>query len=327
MATQAMIGGGPARVGRSSAPGERGRLSEADAQELQRLVAQDPEGARRFMAERGYSEAEANGYMNAARGENERGREGAAADARADEENDLGWEIEHVFQSGGIVSDAGKALGDALGGGGEAGPDYMSKEWLDRLRALEAMDPNAEQATYDPYARAAQESSIHGLQEVARGGGWTPTDRNAFAQMQAQEAGQAAAQRNALMQAYSARGLGGGTAELAGVMSADQAGANRVAAQGASMQQAAQQRALQAMEASGNLAQGMGSAQSQINQFNSQSGARRRAEGRDYLAGATGQYNAGADRSERARNAQLGLYGDLIKGGVDVISSFDDDED
>lgn len=110
------------------------------------------------------------------------------------------------------------------------------------------------QAQADAGSITAQRDALRALQEVYQSGGMTAADR-ARQRMAQMETGRAMrANREADMAALQARGIGGGGADIASMLSAQSGGANALAMQDASMLQDAQRRALQAMQASGQAA-------------------------------------------------------------------------
>lgn len=147
--------------------------------------------------------------------------------------------------------------------------------------------------TGDPTTEAAQLSSLSQLQDEASKGGMTSADQ-AAQNLAMNEAGRRAqAQKQALSNLLAAKGLGSSGAavglQLGGVNSARETTAN-AAQQG---QIAARQRALQAMQQSGNLATQIGQ-----QRFQQQDTA---ARARDQWA----KYNADAMSSANRYNAQL----------------------
>ncbi len=111
----------------------------------------------------------------------------------------------------------------------------------------------AADARSDPWTRQAQMRALAAMQEVYQGKGLTEADRLAIRQGNSEIAQQMRGQREAVMANAQERGFGGGGAELAALLTGAQGGANAMASQHANIQQAAQQRALQAMQAAGGL--------------------------------------------------------------------------
>jgi hypothetical protein len=108
-------------------------------------------------------------------------------------------------------------------------------------------------ATADPAAIAAQRRALQGLEEIYQGGGMTAADRGALAEGQRQQGAFMRGQREAALQNAQERGMGGGGAGLAALMSGQQQSTSALASQNAQVNLAAQQRALQAMQAAGGM--------------------------------------------------------------------------
>jgi hypothetical protein len=217
-------------------------------------------------------------------------------------------------------------LGDVLGGLGgfvggivgnaEAGPDQEKarQQYEAMLAAWQALNPEAGQsaaASLDPATRNAQMDALGHLQNVYQQGGMTLQDRVAQEQAMQASAMQERAQRGAIEQQMAARGQGGGGAELAAKLMGAQTGAVASHMAGASSAAAAQQRALQAMLASGEAAGGIRSgdlaasnARDAMARFNA--GARiAKTQGLGGAYGQTGAYYAGD--AQRIRNQDTGM--------------------
>lgn len=133
----------------------------------------------------------------------------------------------------------------------------------------------------DPTSRAAEVQALTQMQDVASHGGMDAGARLAETQAVNQANTNEQGQRGAIMQNYAARGVGGAGAELAAQLQASQGDANQAASTGMSSAASAEQRALQAMASSGNIASNLNSqdygqaakaaeAQDAINRFNTQ---------------------------------------------------------
>lgn len=147
--------------------------------------------------------------------------------------------------------------------------------------AFQQSQTNLKNMQIDPTSRAAEVGALTQMQDVANSGGM---DAEAKQQLQqginatnANEAGQ----RGAIEQNFAARGVGGSGAQLAAELQASQGDANQAASVGQSAAASAEQRALQAMSASSNMASNLNSqdytqaanaaaAQDAINRFNTQ---------------------------------------------------------
>jgi hypothetical protein len=101
----------------------------------------------------------------------------------------------------------------------------------------------------------AQRSALQGLQDMGRG--LTSADMARMQMSQAEVGRQVRSAREADAAAMQARGLGGSGAELASMIGSQQSGADALWSRDAQAQVAAQQRALQAMQAQGSLSSGM----------------------------------------------------------------------
>ncbi len=110
------------------------------------------------------------------------------------------------------------------------------------------------EAVDDEQSKAAQIQALQQMQGIASAGGYTDLERGQIAQAQRQAAQQEKSQRDAILQQSQMRGMGGGGAQMAAQLQAQQSGANRAADQSTDIATAAQMRALQAMQNSGQLA-------------------------------------------------------------------------
>jgi len=182
--------------------------------------------------------------------------------------------------------------------------------------------------------RDAQLTALRQMQGIAEAGGYTPLERAQIAQAQRQAAQYEQQQRQAQLQQMEMRGLQGGGVELASRLAAQQGGANRSAQSATDIATAAQQRALQAMQAGGQIGAGVQqNAQTRgaaLDAFNAANTARaqgvqqrnvgnRQQATRDYaqynldvIAGATGQYNANAGAAGRQAEHQGNLVSGLL---------------
>jgi hypothetical protein len=144
-------------------------------------------------------------------------------------------------------ADTAKALRDAVK---QYKPEALAQvdEYLKQPLAISSVRAENEA----PEAVAAQRNALRQLQQVSEKG-YTPEEEAAIRQIQAETAATAASQRAATQEAFARRGIRGGGAErVAAFQTASQA-ANRAAQQGLDVAAAAQRRALQAMQAQGNL--------------------------------------------------------------------------
>ena len=143
-------------------------------------------------------------------------------------------------------------------------------------------DPSAMQDVgADPKLVQAQEQSLGALQRIAQSGGQDATTRARMAQTMGQVGQQERASREALQAQMQRRGIGGGGTDIASQMLAQQQSAGQAAQMGFQTAADAEQRALQAIAQSGQMAGQMRSQQvgedaaraqamDRINQFNTQ---------------------------------------------------------
>lgn len=116
-----------------------------------------------------------------------------------------------------------------------------------------AADWQAQGASADADAVAAQDLALRGLSDIATSGGLTAADR-ARMQLGEMEVGRSMrASREADLAAMQARGMGGSGAEMASMLGAQQAGADGLFSRDADIQINAEQRAMDALAGVGNL--------------------------------------------------------------------------
>jgi hypothetical protein len=183
---------------------------------------------------------------------------------------------------------AAKAIQQAYGDQTILTPEQRRVQ-LEYLKSVGQLTPEMEQAiaqqdtqlksiNVDPRFKSAQMAALNRLNQQGHEG-LTLEDRSALADVQRQNAQAQRGQQEAILQNAQARGMGGAGAELAARLSSAQSGADQAGSQGLKVAAQAQQNALQAMLAGGNLAGQMGqqefsnqaqvgSAQDLINRFN-----------------------------------------------------------
>jgi len=132
--------------------------------------------------------------------------------------------------------------------------DDLSTDYRHEVRHDEYGDLLGERSHFDEAteANAGQLRALEQLQALSDGG-YTDADRAAMRQSRLDNAQAVGSQSLAAAQQMQARGMGGGGAELAARMGGGQALANANARSDASMMASTQQRALQALQASGQL--------------------------------------------------------------------------
>lgn len=170
----------------------------------------------------------------------------------------------------------------------------------------------------------AQKRALGDLQNVVSSEGMTDADKAAMDLARMQSAQAESARQKGLEQQFAARGMGGGGSEMAMQMMGGQGLSQQLAMQNAASQVAARQRALQAMQASGQLA-GQGRGQSfQEASFRNQATDDRERQNVDYyrnysqnlaqnargsLIDAFNMAGQSAAFRSDAANTRLGAYG------------------
>jgi hypothetical protein len=156
------------------------------------------------------------------------------------------------------------------------------------------------------------------LKNVADQGGMTADDRARLGQVQAENAQHEQAQRGALMQQMAMKGMGGSGMEMAAQLQAQQAGANRRSQEVLDINAQAQRRALEAMQASGQVASGLRS-----QDFNERSEA---ARAQDMISdfnvrNAQAVASRNADRINSAKGYNLQNSQDIANRNVGVANT------
>lgn len=185
--------------------------------------------------------------------------------------------------------------------------EYVTPDMLlgDSQRGWAYADQEAVNAQYD---------ALDQLEKWGQGG-LTDADMNNMRLAQMDNARAERGAREATMQQMQSRGMGGSGAELAGILGGQQGMANANNAAGLSMQIAAQDRALRAIEGAGNLSSGIrqssfdeaygrGSAIDEFNRANT--GYQQDVQGRN-----TERYNAGQDAAVNANETMYQQQADL----------------
>lgn len=108
-------------------------------------------------------------------------------------------------------------------------------------------------ATGDAAAMEAERRALSGFEDIYRNGGMTAGDRARMQQGEAEMGRAMRSQRDADMASLRARGMGGSGAAVASMMGAQQGGADMLASREQQMQIAAQDRAMQALGAAGQM--------------------------------------------------------------------------
>jgi len=219
-----------------------------------------------------------------------------------------------------------RTLGINKGGGGQ---NYLN-EALAGYRNLQNPNLNDQLIqqsalqTMDPTARNATLSALTQMQDIANQGGMTAIDRSRLQQIRDSAATQARGAREAIAENAAQRGIGGSGFELAQSMLGQQAASDNAARQAIGVNSAAQERALAAMQASGQLGSQMNqqdmakaNALDAIKEFNT--GVRQQQYENDFnkAQGMAGVYGNQANLEQERINRQ----NQWIGGGLGALSS------
>lgn len=190
---------------------------------------------------------------------------------------------------------------------------YREQLANDPLWGLQVADQSQlEGAAADPYSIESQRRALQQMQGIYDAGGYTDTERAQLQLSQRDAAMGERSQRLAALEGARARGMGGGGMELMGALAAQQGGANRASDWANQIAIAGQQRALQALQNSGQMASQMRS-----QSFGEDSGRRAAADAwNQYQTGLIQQRQAGmGDAAQQGFNNQVtataGLTGQL----------------
>lgn len=190
-----------------------------------------------------------------------------------------------------------------------AGPDIQAR--LVEAQQADAIDqgPSAmEGIALDPALRQQQMASLDALKDLAANGGMTAADKANLSRIQNDVAAADRGRREAIRQNMASRGMGGSGMDLLAQLQSNQAATDRAAQQGLDVAGMAEQRALDAMTRSGQMAGSLrdqdfgqasqvAQAQDAISRFN--------AANRNQFA----QFNANqrAAAMQQNANAQMGM--------------------
>lgn len=137
----------------------------------------------------------------------------------------------------------------------DAGPDVTYEGIDPRLADLTlAGDSDFNGIALDPRLKNTQLGALDSLQEIVDGGGLTAADEAALSKVQSDVSAADRGRRDAIRQNMAARGMGGSGLELLESLDSSQAATNRANQAGLDIAGAAEQRALDAMLKSGELA-------------------------------------------------------------------------
>lgn len=190
-----------------------------------------------------------------------------------------------------------------------AGPDVQARTVNPVLASGVDEGPSAfEGIALDPALRQKQEASLAALDDIAANGGLTAKDKANLARIQSETATADKGRRDAILQNMGARGMGGSSMELLAQLQSNQAATDRASQAGLDVAGSAEQRALDAIMQSGQLA---GNLRNQDYQQEAQ-----KAEARDAIArfnaqnrNQLNQYNTGVQNQANQYNAtnQMGM--------------------
>lgn len=126
--------------------------------------------------------------------------------------------------------------------------------WLEDLQAQQLEPSQMKYVTTDPRLRSQQNAALDALNQISESGGLTLQDRANLSDIQNQVATADKGRRDALLQNMNARGMGGSGLELLANLQSSQAATDRGMQSGLNVAGMAQNRALDAIMQSGNLA-------------------------------------------------------------------------
>ena len=209
---------------------------------------------------------------------------------------------------------------DMIGSLGKIGRDGGASGDLQRAYDIFAnlQDPTAIEdslSTLDPTGRAALVKALQQMQGIAEAGGLTAEDRQGIADINQRVGQNIKGQLGAIRQNAAARGIGGSGFELSAALGAGQQQAETAGRQAIDVAALARQRALQAIQQTGQLGGSLNQsdmekaeAQNRIKQFNADMINNFRLQ---KAAGMTGQLsNMAENKANRQRSK------DAFKGGV-----------
>lgn len=245
-----------------------------------------------------------------------------------------------------VFKDAGAALSSAweefTGEAAERRRNQRADEIVGQLRGELAGIGDAESALSEAYADPrdveAQRLALQQLQQIGTEG-YTAGDRARQQMMMQQERTAERGQREAIQQQMQARGLGGSGTALQAQLVGQQGAANRANMRGLGLEEMAQRRALQAIQAAGQMGgdmrkQGFGEEATRrggrdaVQQYNINN---RRSDAKDAVALRLGQYSQNAQRQQAQQGAAIagaaGVANAVTGGAFDLLDSDDDDDD
>lgn len=211
---------------------------------------------------------------------------------------------------------AGLVAQGAIGTVGALGDLFGGRDDEQVRRALNALQQTNAQANRTGAASEGlgqQQATMRALMSLYQQGGMDPQARAALAQANQATASQEQMQRQALVQNYAMRGMGGGGTQLAAQLANQQGAANRNNMAGTQVAGDARTRALQGLYQSANIGGQIRGQEDAFEQFNAR---QRLSKAQAMLGGATSAYGVKQDEDERRRQDLGNSAGMLGYGGA-----------
>ncbi len=204
-----------------------------------------------------------------------------------------------------------------------SGGDITYNPLQAKMAQASSMGPTAmEQVSVDPRLAQQQMASLASLQEIVDGGGLNAMDKANLAKIQTQTATADRGRRDAIRQNMSSRGMGGSGMDLLAQLQSSQGASDQAAQESLDVAGMAEQRSLQAMMQSGQLAGNirnqshgeqsqLAQARDAISQFNTQNRNQFNLTNTG-AANSMAQFNAGnklaTDTGNRDNAQQVAMY-------------------
>ncbi len=220
------------------------------------------------------------------------------------------------------------------------GPQFNELEAPELKSAFEGIET-------DPRMQAIQSEALNRLVDRSKDG-WSTEDRAMMQQAQNTSNQGERSQREAIMQKYSNQGQAGQNTELAQQLMAQQGGANRTNQFGMDQARAAQQRALQSIQATGDMSYrqrgqafdegatkarardsiaGLNAGYNQwAQQGNNQNAMNTANYNMNRVAGATGQANQTANAKNVQGTQDAAFYSGAGQAGAQTVAALTDEE-
>lgn len=186
----------------------------------------------------------------------------------------------------------------------QAGADVQYRGIDPSIAQSQDMGPSAmEGISLDPALRQQQQASLSALQDLANNGGMTAQDKAQLSRIQTEAESADRGRRGAIQQNMAARGMTGSGMDLLAQLQSSQGATDRQAQQGLDVAGMAQQRALDAMQQSGQMAGNM-----RNQDFSQQSDVARAKDAISQFNAANrnqfSQFNTSAKNQAATQNAQ-----------------------